>query len=345
MKTRLIAITILAFILAACSQGIDGEPYFDAAKYHHTAEGFRNPPGSLARDIKPFRFIGFVFRRLTETPEPDMLPPGHVLKPSDAASVPGPNLTWIGHATFLIRLGGLNILTDPFFSERASPFSFVGPKRFAPPGIALTDLPKIDVIVISHNHYDSFDAPALERIASDHPMARVLVPLGLAKPIRALGFTNVREMDWYETDSLGGVKFQTTPAIHRSNRGLFDINQTLWSGFVMSAPGHRIWFAGDTALGPVFKKEIAPRIGPVDTALVPIGAFLPRDFMRPVHVNPEEAVELARIMGAKAAIGMHWGTLPLGADKPRHARQHFEATPAPGINKILMAIGETRSLN
>jgi len=345
MRIRFTAVTLLAFILAACSQGIDGEAFFDAAKYHHTAEGFRNPPGSLARDIKPYRFIGFVFRRLTETPEADILPPGHVLSPSNAASSPGPNLTWIGHATFLIRLSGLNILTDPFFSERASPFSFMGPKRYAPPGIALTDLPKIDVIVISHNHYDSFDAPALERLARDHPKARVLAPLGLAKPLRRLGFINVREMDWYQIDKFGGVNFQATPAIHRSNRGLFDVNQTLWSGFVITAPEHRIWFAGDTSLGPVYEKEVARRIGPVDTALVPIGAFLPRDFMRPVHVNPEEAVALARIMGAKAAIAMHWGTLPLGADKPKQAKQRFEAAPAPGINKILMAIGETRSLN
>jgi N-acyl-phosphatidylethanolamine-hydrolysing phospholipase D len=345
MKLRLGALSLLAFTLSSCSQDIDGKDYFDGLKYHHTAEGFRNPPGSLARDIKPFRFVGFVFRRLTETPEPDILPTGHVLAKSNAQLAPGPNLTWIGHATFLIRLGKLNILTDPFFSERASPFSFMGPKRFAPPGITLLDLPKIDVIVISHNHYDSFDAPALERIARDHPKARVLAPLGLAEPIRKLGFTNVREMDWYDTDHVGAVNFQATPAIHRSNRGLFDVNQTLWSGFVMTAPEHRIWFAGDTALGPVFEKEIARRIGPVDTALVPIGAFLPRDFMRPVHVNPEEALELARIMGAKTAIGMHWGTLPLGADKPKQAKQRFEAAPAPGINKMLMRIGETRSLN
>ena len=342
---RLGTFAILAFLLAACSQGIDEEGFFDGSKHHHTTEGFRNPPGSRARDIKPFRFIGFVFRRLTETPEPDILPVGHVLAKPSTKSAPGPNLTWIGHATFLIRLGGLNILTDPFFSERASPFSFVGPKRFAPPGIALNALPKIDVIVISHNHYDSFDAPALKRIASSHPKVRVLAPLGLAEPIRELGFTNVREMDWYDTDHVGAVNFQATPAIHRSNRGLFDVNQTLWSGFVMTAPEHRIWFAGDTALGPVFEKEIARRIGPVDTALVPIGAFLPRNFMRPVHVNPEEALELARIMGAATAIGMHWGTLPLGADKPIEAKQRFEAAPAPGINKMLMRIGETRSLN
>jgi N-acyl-phosphatidylethanolamine-hydrolysing phospholipase D len=338
----------LALILAACSQGIAEEAYFDAAKYHHTKDGFRNPPGSLSRDIKPFRFIGFVFRRLTETPEPDILPAGHVLTKAAAidaaAAAAGASLTWIGHATFLIRLGGLNILTDPFFSERASPISFLGPKRYAPPGLGLADLPRIDVILISHNHYDSFDAPALEQIARAHPKARVLVPLGLAKPITALGFTNVRQMDWYETDRLGGVKFQATPAIHRSNRGFLDVNQSLWSSFVIAAPGHRIWFAGDTAFGPVYEKEVAPRIDPVDTALVPIGAFLPRDFMQPVHANPEEGLALARIMGAKTAIAMHWGTLPLGEDKPKMAKRRFMAAPAPGMEKILMRIGETRRL-
>jgi L-ascorbate metabolism protein UlaG (beta-lactamase superfamily) len=348
MKFRFGAASLVVFMLAACSPGIDQEAFFDAAKYHHTGGGFRNPPGSLERDFKLFQFIGFVFRRLTETAETDVLPGGHVIAQADAlgaaAAASATSLTWIGHATFLIRLGGLNILTDPFFSERASPVSFLGPKRYAPPGLGLKDLPRIDVILISHNHFDSFDAPALAQIARGHPAARVLVPLGLAAPIAALGFTNVRQMDWYETDTVGGVKIQATPAIHRSNRGLLDVNQSLWSGFVISAANHRIWFAGDTAFGPVYENQVAARVGPVDTALVGIGAFLPRDFMRPVHTNPEEALALARIMGAKTAIAMHWGTLPLGEDKPKLARQRFDAAPAPGIKKIRMRIGETRAL-
>ncbi|MEE2759952.1 MAG: MBL fold metallo-hydrolase, partial [Pseudomonadota bacterium] len=235
--------------------------------------------------------------------------------------------------------------TDPFFSERASPFSFFGPKRYTIPGLSLDELPRIDVIVISHNHYDSFDAQALKQIARTHPKARVLVPLGLAEPIREFGFTSVREMDWYETEKYDDVEFQATPAIHRSNRGIFDINQTLWAGFVIASPKHRIWFAGDTGLGPIFKEEVAPRIGSVDTALVPIGAFLPQDIMRAVHTTPEEGLELARIVGAKTAIGMHWGTLPLGEDKPKHTKERFEKTAAPGIRKVLMRIGETRILD
>lgn len=347
MTYRVGFLALWAIVLAACSQGIENEEFFDAKKYHHTTEGFRNPPGSINRDIKPFRFIGFIFRRLTESLQPDLLPDGHVVARKEVryAAAANPSLTWIGHTAFLIRLGGLNIVTDPFFSERASPFSFIGPKRYAAPGLALDELPRIDVIVISHNHYDSFDAQALKQIARAHPKARVLVPLGLAKPIRELGFTSVREMDWYEKEKHGDVEFQATPAIHTSNRGIFDINQTLWAGFVIASPKHRIWFAGDTGLGPVFKKEVAPRIVPIDTALVPIGAFLPRDFMRPVHTTPEEGLELARIMGAKTAIGMHWGTLPLGEDKPKYAKQRFEAAAAPGIRKVLMRIGETRLLD
>ncbi|MDP6427514.1 MAG: MBL fold metallo-hydrolase [Rhodospirillales bacterium] len=348
MKIHVNALAFMGFALTGSSSGIAGEAFFDAAKYHHTADGFRNPPGSPDRDVKPLRFIKFIYGRLTEEPGPEILPEGHLVPRAEAlaaaSAAPNPSLTWIGHASFLIRIGGLNILTDPFFSERASPTSLFGPKRYAPPGLGLKDLPKIDVIVISHNHYDSFDAPALEQLAKDHPKARVLVPLGLAEPVGEAGFTNVRQMDWYETDRVGGVSFQATPAIHRSNRGLFDINKSLWAGFVISGGKRRLWFAGDTGIGPIYEKQVAPRVGPVDIALVPIGAFLPRDFMAPVHTSPEEALEIARIMGARTAIGMHWGTLPLGEDSPKLGKQRFLAAPAAGIEKILMRIGETRGL-
>jgi L-ascorbate metabolism protein UlaG (beta-lactamase superfamily) len=245
----------------------------------------------------------------------------------------------------LIGYGGLNILTDPFFGHRASPFGFAGPQRYVPPGIPLDDLPKVDVILISHNHYDSFDDFSLERLAAKFPGALVLAPLGNGDPIRKFGFAEVPDMDWYDKIERGGVTFQMTPGIHWANRWPWDIGETLWGGFTISGAGPKLWFAGDTAIGPAFEREIAPKTGPVDIALVPIGAFLPRAFMEAVHVTPEEAVELARVMGAKAAVANHWGTLPLGSDEPREGRDRFLAAKVPGIRNVVMKIGETIPLD
>ncbi len=357
MKSLLISRVKIAAVcfglVTACSAGIAGTSFYDPAKYHHTPDGFRNPKGSFEREIDPFRFAGFIYRRLTYDFDPAILPAGHVLEKSEirkqfAAAPEDARITWIGHATFLIGLDGLNILTDPFFSDRASPVTFLGPRRFMPPGITIEDLPKIDIILISHNHYDSLDEEGLDRLARHSPDATVLVPLGLVPFIKERGFKHIRQMDWYDVEKFRTLTVQSTPSIHRSNRGTFDVNQSLWSGFVISAPvggqPRKIWFVGDTGLGPVFEEDVAKKAGPVDIALVPIGAYLPRDIMRPVHTTPAEALRIARIMGAKIAIAMHWGTLPLGEDLPFDAKSGFEAAQAPGVAKVLMKIGETRDM-
>lgn len=348
-RRAILAAVLGAALVAACGVDLTGQPYYDPAKPHHTPSGFRNLPGSPARDVSFSDRVAFFWHRLTWDYDPSILPDHHVVPPDEAlramkAAPADARLTWIGHATFLIGYGGLNILTDPFFSERASPFSFAGPKRFVPPGIALDDLPKIDVILISHNHYDSFDNAALERLAAKFPDVLVLAPLGNGEPLRALGFKNVPDMDWYDKIERGGVTFEMTPGIHWANRTPWDVGKTLWGGFTITGSGPKIWFAGDTAIGPVFKDQIAPKIAPVDIALVPIGAFLPRNFMRAVHVTPEEAVELARIMGAKVAVANHWGTLPLGNDLPREGRDRFLAAKVDGLRNVIMRIGETLPL-
>lgn len=336
--------------LAACSGGgIGDQSFFDPNKQHHTADGFRNPPDSPERVRQVGRFFSFLLKRFTEDTTIITLPENHVVPRETArrqlaAAPQNARITWIGHAAFLIGLEGINILTDPHFSERASPFSFAGPKRYVPPGLEISDLPKLDVIIISHNHYDSFDEDSLRALAKHSPAARVLVPLGLAKTVKEWGFTNVRNMDWYDTDAIGKVTFQSTPAVHRSNRGLFDVNETLWTGFTIAARGKKIWFVGDTGLGPIFEREVAKKAGPVDITLAPSGAFLPRGVMRAVHVTPEESLELARIMGSKAAIAMHWGTFPLGEDNPLDGRKRFLGAPDNGVSKVIMRIGETRDL-
>jgi len=345
---------ILVTGLTACSGSFAQNKYFDATKSHHSETGFQNPPGSPKRVFQPFRFIGFIFKRLTKEYDSSILPPGHVLPAAEvkrqfAAAPKEARITWIGHAGFLIGFNGLNILTDPQFSERASPFSFIGPKRFVPPAITIKDLPKIDVILISHNHYDSFDEASLRALAKHSPMVRVLVPLGNGELAREWGLKNVQELDWYDLVKVDGVTFQSTPAIHFSARGLLDRDDTLWQGFTIAGQiggqAKKIWFVGDTGLGPFFKQEVAGKIGPIDIALMPNGAFLPRDFMKPVHVSPEESLELAKIMNVKTVIPMHWGTFPLGEDLPKEGKARFLAAPANGIKKVMMRIGETLDLN
>ena len=183
------------------------------------------------------------------------------------------------------------------------------------------------------------------RALSKHsPDALVLAPLGLAKTIKRWGFKNARDMDWYDKHSVGDITFMSTPAIHRANRWLFDVNETLWSGFTIESKGKVIWFVGDTALGPVFERDLAKRIAPVDITLTPVGAFLPREIMQASHTTPEEGAYLAKLMGSKSAIGMHWGTFPLGEDRPFDAIKRFNQAPTPNMKKIMMKIGETLDL-
>ncbi len=350
---RILAAVLFVVLAAACagdgaSQSLDKVPVSPGQPYHHVpGGGFRNPEGSPTWKPQTFDFVRFILARFANVGEHSVVPDRYLVPREQAraglAAMADPRITWIGHSTFLIGLGDHNILTDPFFSNRASPLPFAGPERFVPPGLDIDELPPIDTIVISHNHYDHMDVAALKKLAHRFPDARVLVPLGDGPLVRKSGFTDVRELDWYDTEDRNGLNITAVPAIHRSARGPFDLNETLWCGYVLSGAGLKIWFAGDTGAGPVFN-EVAKRVGPVDVALVPIGGFLPRDVLRSVHVTPEEAVELARIMGAKTAIGMHWGTLPLGDDTPLDAIKHFDAADPEGVTKVLMKIGETRSL-
>ncbi|MDA0239323.1 MAG: MBL fold metallo-hydrolase, partial [Proteobacteria bacterium] len=267
---KLLPFAALMVLLTGCSSGIADKPFYDASKPHHGPEGFLNPPGTPNRDFSTTRFLGFAFRRLTQDFDPAILPDNHVMPRQEALftfkAAPGDDrITWIGHATMLIGLDGLNVLTDPFFSERASPLSFIGPKRYMPPGLPMDALPPIDVILISHNHYDSLDTSSLRDLLQRSPKTRIIVPLGLGSFVRDIGYTVIDEVDWFDEVKLGKLKFMSTPGIHRSNRSIFDSNQTLWTGFVIEGPSKRIWFSGDTGYGPAFKDWIK-RIGNVDLA-------------------------------------------------------------------------------
>ena len=222
---------------------------------------------------------------------------------------------WIGHSTFLINNGDLTILTDPIFSERASPLSFAGPKRLIKPVIKIKDLPKIDIITISHNHYDHLDINSLRKIQKKFPDVKILVPKGDLKLLKNYNLKkNGYEFLWWEEMTIKNTKFTFTPAQHWSARGLRDRNKSLWGSWFIKSGNRNIFHAGDTGYSKDFK-EIRNRLGKVDFAMIPIGAYDPEWFMSYSHVNPEEALNIARDLNATKSIGMHWGTFIL-TDEP-----------------------------
>jgi L-ascorbate metabolism protein UlaG (beta-lactamase superfamily) len=237
-------------------------------------------------------------------------------------------VSFIGHSTFLIQTAAGNILTDPIYSQRASPFSFAGPRRVRQPAIAFADLPPISTVLLSHNHYDHCDLRTLARLARlTDPI--VVTPLGNAPLVRSAGLTRVEELDWWQEAKSTPWPLTLTPAHHFSARGPFDRNRALWGGFSLVAGGRRLYFAGDTAYASFFP-EVRRRLGPIDLALLPIGAYEPRWFMGAVHMNPEEAVQAHLELGAPESIAMHFGTFQLTTE---------------GIDEPLRSLDEARRVN
>ncbi|WP_019090793.1 MBL fold metallo-hydrolase [Komagataeibacter europaeus] len=274
----------------------------------------------------------------------------------DPHALPAPGtvqVTFIGHSTFLIRLPrpdgtALSILTDPIFSLRCSPFSFMGPRRVRAPGRALADLPRIDVVLVSHAHYDHMDLPTLRALArrGDDPL--VITPLCNARFMRATGLRRIMELDWWQSVAMPDLQVTCTPARHGAARTPFDHNKSLWGGFMLrDAAGHRLFFAGDTAHGRHWGL-IRDRLGAPDIALLPIGAYDPRELMAGVHTTPEEALEGLRQLGAHHGIGMHFGTFRL-TDEPMDepVRRLARAVQDTGLPPDVMGVmdhGECRDI-
>jgi L-ascorbate metabolism protein UlaG (beta-lactamase superfamily) len=250
-------------------------------------------------------------------------------------------LTWVGHATYVVQIGGLTILTDPVWARKIP-----GTRpRLTPPGVAWADLPLIDAVVISHNHYDHLDAPTVRRLPRSTP---VLVPAGLRSWFTRRGFRHVIELDWWESTWVGGVRFDFVPAHHWSRRTVWDTCRTLWGGWVIASDDQTIYFAGDTGYGERFAQIGARYPGGIDLALMPVGAFEPRWFMEAVHVDPAQAVRACQDVGARRMATMHWGTFVLSGESllapVEEARAAWAEAGRDRADLWDLAVGESRVL-
>ncbi len=278
---------------------------------HFDGRRFFNPNGANGQ---PFRALP----RLLLTPK-TRWPLEVPVKPRRPRA-PGPDevvVTFVGHATFLIQAAAGNVLIDPVYYNRASPVAFAGPRRVRVPGVRFDDLPPISLVLLSHNHYDHCDLGTL-RLLEQRFRPRVVTPLGNARLLESAGIREVEEHDWWATASTAPLPVTITPAQHFSARGPFDRNRALWGGFLIEAGGLRILHAGDSGYGPHFH-DIGARLGPIDLALLPIGAYEPRWFMKDIHMNPVEAVQAHLDLAARQSIAMHFGTFqltPEGIDDP-----------------------------
>ncbi len=234
--------------------------------------------------------------------------------PPDRVQGRAVRITFVNHSTVLLQFDGLNVLTDPIYYERTSPVQFAGPKRNAPPGIRFDDLPKIDILLLSHNHWDHLDIGTVQKLcARDRP--QVYCPLGVKVFLEEKGCQNIKEMDWRQSVTYNdSTKIHCVPAQHFSGRGMFDRNATLWAGYVIdSQVAGKLYFVGDTGYGP-FLKEIGQQFGPLRLALIPIGAYKPPFFMAPIHCSPAQAVQIHEDVRSEQSVAIHFGTFPLADD-------------------------------
>lgn len=315
---------------------------------HHTNEGFRNYP--VIENSANFGFNFYWKRFISSLTDPNV-PENHFISNDKAVNLyeelrDANTITWIGQSTLLIKINGVVILTDPFFSRYASPF-YVGPGRYVDPGISPESLPDIDIILISHNHYDHLDETFVETIPNKTSV-HVFAPLKLGDFFLERGYTNVHEMDWYESVSIKDLQFTSLPGVHYSRRSMSDKNKTLWCSWAISSPVHQYYFMGDSAYSATLFKGIGEKFGHFDMAMVGIGTYGNRKYGVDNHTTPEEAVLIGQELNASTLLGIHWGTIDLSDEDPWEPPKRFQsAAEKAGYSPEatwIMKIGETRRL-
>ena len=303
---RLILVTFIS-ALTACGASMD---YSNSPNFNSSLDRFQHPEGdpSNKKPSELFAMMREFSKRKYDQSEQNGFPVE--FSKQDELSTFSESVMWIGQSTILLNHKGLTVLTDPQFSNRASPLFFSGPKRVTPTPFKIEDLPEIDVVLISHNHYDHLDGSSIRDLIQHQPSIKYMVPLGLAQTLRKWGAVDVTELDWWQAVNFQEVEMQPTPVKHWSSRSLFDRNKSLWAGWMMKWDDFSFYFAGDSGYSDDFK-ETAKRLGNPTLAAIPIGAYEPRDFMKGAHMNPEEAVKAFEDLGAKYGVAVHWGTFKL----------------------------------
>jgi N-acyl-phosphatidylethanolamine-hydrolysing phospholipase D len=324
---------------------------------HHRQEGgFRNPwPRAEQHGFRDFLKWVRERRRNPRRPDPD---PSAFTRVAPQFVVPRAipddlTLTWVGHTSFLIQIGGRNVLIDPVWSQRASPVQFAGPKRWVPAAIDFDGLPPIDIVILSHDHYDHLDAGTISRIAARYPAVSWFAPLGVGPFLRRRGAREVIERDWWQDADAGPIHLTCVPAQHFSGRTLGRRDRTLWCGWTLRSEHHTVFFGGDTALHPEFG-IIGSRCGPFDLAILPIGAYEPRWFMGSVHMNPEDCMMAVNDLNAAqpgtnlTLAAAHWGTFKLTDEPmdepPARMRSAWQSSTLDTSKLWIMRHGETRRL-
>ena len=320
--------------------------------YHHLPDGtFRNPEGSPKRDSNvkwSYKIFNAERKKIKiEFPEDHAVPRNKVLNDLEK-NKNNDYIAWIGHATFIIKLGNTTIITDPVFSKNTGPLIF-GPKRYVDPAIKLGDVPKTDLLLLTHNHYDHLDASAIRNFP--HKDTKVLLPLNLSKYFKK--FKDVNELDWYEKIQVNkDVKVTLLPAVHWSKRSLWDTNKTLWGNFLIEYKGKKILFACDTGYGNIYK-ELGKKYGPIDLTFINIGAYnfypmMPIKDKSVFHTNPEEALQIGKDLKSKKVVGMHWGTVVLSLEPIMEPPKRFKDSAKDfGYSKddaVIFKIGEVKKL-
>ena len=329
-------IALIAPLLAIFLIGyfLSGPKYQGPVSDHFDGKKFFTPGGRPAKGLSE---VFKMLRTRKQTPWLETLDLRSGPKPPERVGR-GTRITFINHSTFLIQVDGINILTDPVWSERVSPFQWSGPKRKRPPGVRFDDLPKIDIVLLSHNHYDHLDVITMKRL-NDRHHPTIITTLGVAALLDSKSITGATELDWWQKTSFtDSIEIQAVPAQHFSSRGTFDRDATLWCGFVIRRSGGNIYFAADSGYNESIFKEIGSQCSPIEISLLPIGAYKPEWFMSPIHCSPEEAVQIHIDIKSRQSIASHFGTFQLaddGKDEPFHELQKALVKKGVPINEFV----------